>query len=233
MLAPNASPRTENLTREVIPGSIAILAINASDLATDRRVDTDTAIFSSVARVRVLRIGGLVLSVLALSACDALHSDSENFQRRARAEREARLAGMRAATAQTPVGRRLVGEDLRGLVEGKTHVSVFERTPSGRHARYVEYRYYAAGGRFVYVNTEWATDPAGNPDDRWRVDGARLCVLNHAFSEDERCYTVAVAPDGAVQFFSDDPGSEYHGLITSVVHVVYDGPPRPERSAGR
>jgi hypothetical protein len=174
-----------------------------------------------------------MLAVVALSACDALYSDSENFQRRARAEREVRLAGMRAATAQTPAGRRLEGEELRGLLAGKTHVSVFEQTPSGRHARYVEYRYYAAGGPFVYMNTEWATDPAGNPHDHWRVDGARLCVLNHAFGEDEHCYAVALAADGAVQFFIDDPGSEYHGLLTSVVRIVYDGPPRPERSVDR
>jgi len=196
-------------------------------------LDADAVIDSSVTSVRAPRIGCTMLAVLAMSACDALRSDSENFQRRARAERERRLAGMRAATAQTPVGRRLEGEDLRRLLEGKTHVSVFEQTPSGRDARYVEYRHYAAGGRFVYVNTEWATAPAGNPDDRWRVDGARLCVLNHAFGQDERCYDVAVAPDGAVQFFIDDPGSQYHGLLTSVVHVVYDGPPRPEQSAER
>jgi hypothetical protein len=54
-------------------------------------------------------------------------------------------------------------------------------------------------------------------------------VLNHAFSQDEHCYTLAVAPDGAVQFFIDEPGSEYHGLLTSVVRIVYEGPPRPDR----
>jgi hypothetical protein len=174
------------------------------------------------------RIAGTLLAVVALAGCEAFSSDNANFQRRARAEREERLAGMRAATEQTPAGRRLDGDALRDLLQEKTHVSVFEMDPSGRRTRYVEYRYYAAGGRFVYLNNEWAVDPAGNPEDRWRVDGSRVCVLNHAFGQDEHCYQIAVAPDGAVQFYIDDPGSQYHGLLTSVVRIVYDGPPRPE-----
>ena len=176
---------------------------------------------------RLAALAGVALASLALPACEAVLSDNENFQRRMRAERERRLVGMRAVTAQTPAGRRLEGDALRAQFEGRTYVSEFDRTPSGRRARYVEYKHYGAGGRFVYVNTEWATDPAGNPDDRWRVDGPRLCVLNRAFSQDEHCYTVSVAPDGAVQFWIDEPGSEYHGLLTSVVRTVRDGPPGP------
>lgn len=164
-----------------------------------------------------------------LAACEAFRSDSENAQRQARAERVERLAGMRAATEQTAAGQRLEGQALEKLLSGRTHVSEFQQNASGRRTRYVEYRYYAPGGRFVYLNNEWALDPAGNPNDHWRVDGPRLCVLNHAFGEDEHCYSLAVAADGAVQFFIDQPGSEYHGLLTSVVRIVYDGPPRPER----
>ena len=86
----------------------------------------------------------------------------------------------------------------------------------------------AKNGKLTNGTKNSATSPAGNPEDRWRVDGPRLCVLNHAFSQDEKCYSIAVAPDGAVQFFIDEPGSEYHGLLTSVVRTIYDGPPRPE-----
>ena len=198
-----------------------------------RAVDGSGSIESPIASVRVHRIGAVAVAVLALIGCEALSSDNANFQRRERAERQRRLVGMRAATEQTPAGRLLEGDALRDFLQEKTRVSVFEMDPSGRRTRYVEYRYYAAGGRFVYMNNEWAIDPAGNPDDRWRVDGPRLCVLNHSLSQDEHCYGVAVAPDGAVQFYIDDPGSEYHGLLTSVVRVVYDGPPRPEpRRAG-
>jgi hypothetical protein len=61
------------------------------------------------------------------------------------------------------------------------------------------------------VNTEWALNHDGNPDDHWRVDGPRLCVLNHALSQDEHCYTIAVTPDGRVQFYIDAPGDEFDG----------------------
>jgi hypothetical protein len=175
---------------------------------------------------RSARCVSAVLVLCALAACDWLYSDNENFQRHARAERQRRLAGMRAATAQTTVGRRLEGEALVAFLTDHTHVSVFDRTPSGQHKRYVEYRYYGPGGRFVYVNTEWAVNPEGNREDHWRVDGPRLCVLNHSLSQDEHCYTIAVAPDGRVQFFIDAPGEESDGLLTSIVSIVEEGPPR-------
>jgi hypothetical protein len=194
-----------------------------------RAVDREPTIASSISSVRARRLDGIAVALLVLTGCEIFRSDSENAQRRARAERQERLAGMRAATSQTPAGRYLEGRALTDLLSGRTHVSEFQQDPSGRRTRYVEYRYYAAGGRFVYVNNEWAVDPAGNADDHWRVDGPRLCVLNHAFTDKEQCYTVAVAPDGAVQFFIDEPGSESHGLLTSVVRFVYDGPPRAER----
>jgi len=164
--------------------------------------------------------------ICGLVACDAVYSDNANFQRQRRAERARRVAGMRAATAQTPTGGRLEGEALRTFLTGHTHVSVFERSPTGQRVRYVERRYYGPEGRFIYVNSAWATDPAGNPADRWRVDGPRLCVLNHALSQDEHCYTVAVTTEGHVQFFIDEPGDDAHGLLTSVVRVIEDEPPR-------
>jgi hypothetical protein len=181
---------------------------------------------------RPARCVSALLVLCTLVGCDAFYSDNENFQRHARAERQRRLAGMRAATAQTVVGRRLEGAALVAFLTDHTHVTVFDRTPSGQRQRYVEYRYYGPGGRFVYVNTEWALNPDGNPDDRWRVDGPRLCVLNHAFSQDEHCYTVAVAPDGRVQFFIDAPGEDSDGLITSVVSIVEEGPPRTDVPRG-
>jgi len=172
------------------------------------------------------RLAAWLLAASTLAACDFTFSDNENFQRQHRKEMARRIAGMRAATAQTASGTRLDGDALRTLLTGRRHVSTFERTPSGRRARYVEQRYYGADGRFIYVNSEWATDPHGNPADRWRVDGPRLCVLNHALSRDEHCYTVAVTPEGHVQFYIDEPGSDADGLLTSVVRTIEDGPPQ-------
>ncbi|HWP64721.1 MAG TPA: hypothetical protein VNO26_02265 [Candidatus Limnocylindria bacterium] len=72
--------------------------------------------------MRSCRIGGLVFLALALAGCEFWMSDNESVQRRVRAERECRL------------------------LEGRTHVVVFDRTPLGRRARHVEYRHYAAAG---------------------------------------------------------------------------------------
>jgi drug/metabolite transporter superfamily protein YnfA len=178
------------------------------------------------------RLGAVWMGAMALIGCEAFYSDNENFQRQSRAEHARRVAGMRAASAQTPVGTRLEGEGLRALLSGRTHVAVFGVSPSGRRERYVEYRYYAPGGQFVYVNTAWARDPKGNPSDRWRVDGPRLCVLNQAFTADEQCYTIAVTAKGHVQYFIDRPGDDTHGLLTSVISIIQDGAPPPADGIG-
>jgi hypothetical protein len=168
------------------------------------------------------------LAFLALAAgCEAFYSDSENFSRRARAEHDRRVAGMRAATAETPAGGPVVGDALRTLLQGRTHVSEYGFSPGGKHERYVEYHYFAADGRFVYTNTSWATDPNGRPGDTWRVDGPRLCIVNQSFGPDAHCYTIAVTPAGHVQYFIDQPGADTHGLLTREVTIVTDGPPRP------
>jgi hypothetical protein len=154
-------------------------------------------------------------------------SDNASFQRRWEAERRARVAGMRTATAQSSRGADVSGDDLRRLVAGKTHESVFERTPSGERRRYVERSYFAPDGRFVYTNSAWARSPGGRDGARWRVDGPRLCILNPDFTSEEQCYAVAIRPDGRVQYFIDAPGQETHGLLTKIPTAVHDGPLPP------
>ena len=46
-------------------------------------------------------------------------------------------------------------------------------------------------------------------------------------SEREQCYTIAVRPDGRVQYFIDDPGGDTNGLLTKIPDAVYDGPLPP------
>ncbi len=130
---------------------------------------------------------------------------------------------MREATATSPRGTGVAGEELRRLVAGRTHESVFARTPSGEARRYVERSYFAPDGRFVYTNSLWARDPEGRDGARWRVDDARLCILNPAMTSDEQCYTLAVRRDGRVQYFIDAPGQETHGLLTKIPTAVHDG----------
>src|SRR5262245_8974906 len=130
---------------------------------------------------------------------------------------------MRAATAEQSRGADVVGEDLRRLVAGKTHESIFVQTPSGQRQRYVERSYFAADGRFIYTNSLWARDPGGREGARWRVDGARLCIVNPDMTAEEQCYTIAVRPDGRVQYFIDEPGDETHGLLTKIPTSVHEG----------
>jgi len=166
-----------------------------------------------------------LLLITSTLGCEAFRSDAENFSRQRSAERARAVAGMQAATRQTTRGTDVVGEALTRMVSGRTHVFEYGTAPGGRAGRYVEYSYFRPDGRFVYRNTDWATDSAGRDGDRWRVDGARLCVLNGAFSADEHCYQLAVQPDGRVQYYVADPGSEYDGLLTKITDRIVDGPP--------
>lgn len=169
-------------------------------------------------------VRALALLVVVHGAAGCWESDNASFQRAWEADRRARIAGMRAATAQQARGDDVVGEELRRLVAGRTHESVFERTPSGERRRYVERSYFAPDGRFVYTNSAWARDPDGREGARWRVDGPRLCILNLDMTSTEQCYTIALRPDGRVQYFIDAPGEETHGLLTKIPTTVHDGP---------
>ena len=163
--------------------------------------------------------------VIGALGCEAFRSDAENFSRQRRAERARAATSMRAATEQTARGSDVAGDALTSLVSGRTHVFEYGMGPGGRPGRYVEYSYFRPDGRFVYRNTEWATDPAGRDGDHWRVDGARLCVLNGGFSADEHCYRLAVQPDARVQYYIAEPGAETDGLLTKITDRVVDGPP--------
>ena len=181
-------------------------------------------------RCRVAVASGVAIAALTLG-CDMFRSDAENAQRRAAAEHARRVAAMQEATRQTPAGTPVAGDDLRALVRGRTHVSIYEQSPGGRHERYVEYFYFRPDGRLVYVNTLWATRAEAEPGDRWRVDGPRLCLVNRWLGPEERCYDIAVTPAGRVQWFIDRPGTDVHGLLTRVVDVVQEGPPQLEARA--
>lgn len=163
---------------------------------------------------------GAILLFATLSA-GCWESDNQTFQRRWEADRRARVAGMRAATAQTDHGTDVTGDDLRRLVADKTHESVYETMPGGQRGRYVERSYFAPDGRFVYTNSAWARE--GRDGGRWRVDGARLCIVNPEMTSTEQCYTIALARDGRPQYFIAAPGEETDGLLTKVPTSVHDG----------
>lgn len=171
------------------------------------------------------RILGVVgLSATLLGAC-APYGDGAYEARKHRQEVERRTHGMRLATQQTERGQDLAGEALVQALSDKTLVKRFETFPNGKRGDYVSYTYYRAGGEYVlidnWIQPRWEAD---NPD-RWTVEGARLCVMDEGWSSTPRCYRVARAADGALQFYVDDPEEPYDTLLTSVVREVLDGPP--------
>lgn len=169
--------------------------------------------------LRSSALAGLLLG--SLSGC--WPSDQESFHRNWEADRARRIDGMRSATAEQARGAPVDGPELIALLEDTTHESVFERGPGGAPGPYVERSYFARGGGFVYTNSHWARDPAGREGDRWSVEGPRLCILSQWFSETPQCYTIALRPDGRIQYFVDDPERETHGLLTSVPTAVHRG----------
>jgi hypothetical protein len=172
-------------------------------------------------------LAAMLFLLVPVLGCEAFRSDAENFSRQRRAERARAVVEMRAATQQTTRGADVAGDALGRLVSGRTHVFEYGTAPGGRAERYVEYSYFRPDGRFVYRNTHWATSPDGRDGDHWRVEGARLCVLNGSFSADERCYRLAEQADGRVQYYVAEPGDEADGLLTKITNRIIDGPPDP------
>jgi len=169
----------------------------------------------------------LALALLPLLSACGPYGDGAAASRANRRDAERRADDMRVATQQTVRGDDLAEESLTAALSDKTVVSRYASFPSGRAGRYVVYRHYRADGRFVWIDN--GANPAGDEasDDYWKVHGARLCVLHRSYSEDETCYCVARMRDGGLQFYIDDPGGQYHELLTVVSHEVLDGPPPP------
>lgn len=165
------------------------------------------------------------LAVAAIASGCAPIGDNASAQRQAEKRRKANIRAMEAATSQTRRGQDVEGEDLRALVIGKTHVFEYERGPTGTTGPYITYSYFRPDGRYVFINGLWAVDPEGNEKDTWRVEGARLCVLDSSFSSTEQCFSLAVTPGGRIQYYISNPGDPSDGLLTKIPNRVIDGPP--------
>jgi len=173
----------------------------------------------------IRRCAVAILSSILLFSCYP-GSDAESFHREWEKDRQRRIAAMREATKTTARGRSLEGAALQSFLSDRTHVFAYETTPDGRRDKYVEWNWFRADGRLVYLNTLWATDPEGSSNDKWSVDDRRVCILNTHFSQDEQCYAIAVTADGRVQYFISQPGDPADGLLTKVTNEVYEGAPR-------
>lgn len=166
----------------------------------------------------------VVVAIAVLLAGCYPGSDAEVFHRQWEADRQDRIAGMKAATRQQARGTPVAGDALRALLAGRTHEFDYQQDPLGRAGRYVEYYHFQRDGRLVFRNPPMP--PSGAQEsDRWRVDGDRLCVVTAWLTADERCFTLAVLPNGRVQYFVHRPGDETDGLLTKVTSATFDGPP--------
>ena len=180
-------------------------------------------------RRRLRSVATLAVVAACAQGCGP-YGDGAAAQRAHRRESERRAADMAAATRQTDRGADLAGEAIVAAVSGKTWVSRYGSFPDGKRGDYLLYRHFREDGAFVatdnYLNSR--VDPASG--DTWKVDGPRLCIVWHSFSQDPHCYRTARAANGALQVYVDEPGSQYDKLLTMVISEVLDGPAPPVAS---
>lgn len=172
-----------------------------------------------------MRITAALALLLLLCACGP-YGDGAYASRQAERERKVRLGELKAATAEQPSGRFVASTDLAPLVSGRTHVFEYVSDPQGNKNRYVEYQFFRPDGRFVFMNTTYMKDPEGKPEDHWRVDGDRLCIVNTYLTQEERCFRLAVLPNGRIQYYISSPGTEWDKLLTKVTDQVLEGAPK-------
>ena len=172
---------------------------------------------------------GLLLACSLLPGC-APYGDGAYAQKQHRREVERRTADMRLATDQVRRGDDLADDDLVQALAGRTLVQRYAGFPNGQRGEFVQYRYFAADGRLQIVDN-WL-EPSGSAErgDWWKVDGPRLCLLQHGYSETPSCYRMARTSAGALQWYVDDPEQPYHGLLTVVSAEFIEGPPPEVRS---
>ncbi|MEQ1686765.1 MAG: hypothetical protein ABL916_24190 [Burkholderiaceae bacterium] len=176
-----------------------------------------------------LRCVAGLLAAMALSGCvEMLYSDNANAQRQRAAERNEALAGNREASRQALPAQALSGEALQRLLAGKTHVNEYRRRVEDSKPYYTVYDHFHPDGSFQSINTSWRSDPATASVGRWKVAGEVLCITEMNGDSQDHCFTIRQEASGAIQYWIHQPGDPFHGLITSRVHLVRDGPQTPE-----
>lgn len=163
----------------------------------------------------------IVMAGLALFAagCEMFRSDAQNASIHAEKQKKKAIASMKASTAETERGEALAGDALVAALNDTTHVFEYGSAPGGARGRHIEREYFAPGGSFVF-----ATSQGIRQEGSWRVDGPRLCIVNPWFGTSERCFTIAKTTTGRIQYFIDDPASDYHTLLTKVTDDIRPGP---------
>lgn len=183
-----------------------------------------------------LALSALALMAISLGGC-TFKSDSEYFSDQRNRAREQNLRDMRLSTRQTPRGTDLAGDALVAALADKTLVKRYPNTSFGSvRVDYVVRRYFVPDGRLILSEEPYSLHSPSSfkVEHRWRVDGERLCLQEPPAPEEWRCYRLARAADGELQWFIDRPGDDYDGLIIMGIREILDGPPgSPESADGR
>lgn len=176
---------------------------------------------------------GLVTSVLTAalltSACtDMFHSDAENAGRRSSEARQAALKSMKSSSAEAPSAKPVSGQALVNLLSGNTHVEAYVKRSGDVKPYLTTYDYYGPDGVFVAKDTYSRRTPEYQDVGRWKVEKDVLCVTVKSRQEEDSCYTIRVAANGAIQYWIHRPGDPFDGLLTRNVTTVRHGLQEPE-----
>ena len=170
-----------------------------------------------------------LLAAMALSGCvEMFYSDNANAQRQRAREIQQALVGNREASRQALPAQPVGGDALQRLLAGKTHVSEYRKRVEDAKPYYTVYDFFRPDGSFLSLNTSWRRDPATASVGRWNVAGEVLCITEMNGDSQDHCFTIRQEASGAIQYWIHRPGDPFHGLITSRVHLVRDGPQTPE-----
>ena len=165
----------------------------------------------------------VLLAVMQTACMEMLRSDNANFARTSEHRRQDALRNNRLASQQAATARAVGGIELRRLLAGRTHVSEFRKRSGDSLPYYVEYDHFGEDGRFQALNTYERRDPATTAVGVWRVDGQRLCITETRTASGETCFAVRVEAGGAIQYWNDQPGDDFHGLLARRIHIVLAG----------
>ncbi len=173
-------------------------------------------------------VGVLQLVWMTAACTEMFYSDAQNAGRKSAQARQDALRSMKVSSAQADKAQPVVGNALVALLSGNTHVEAFRKRADDSKPYLTTYDYYAPDGIFIGRDTHSRRTVEYQDVGRWKVEADTLCVDLPAWKADPRCYTIRLAPDGAIQYWIRQPGDPFDGLLTRNVRVVRRGLQTPE-----
>jgi hypothetical protein len=168
---------------------------------------------------------GVALLLFAATACtEMFYSDSANANRQGNRARQEAVRSMKISSAEAPAARLLSGEELVSLLAGKSHISEYRKRARDPKPYFTIYDYFGADGSYIGRDTYARRTTDYQHVGRWAVNGTSLCIA----ASEEHCYSIRLEDNGAIQYWVNEPGNQFDGLITRVVTIVRTGLQQPE-----